>query len=508
MANEISYEDVTPNPEFLIKSIAEQGYTLETALADLIDNSITAKCDKIDIHSTLIGNSNRIRMFIADNGVGMTEEQLTKNLKFPSSSIDESRLENDLGRFGLGLKTASFSQSRKFTVLSRKKGTKKFSGRTWDVVVLKKGKWIIIKESDKSIQDLITSYKDYLSKRLDSTKQFSQFDPNTIVIWEGMFRFDEYYSKETITHLETELTKRTVDYLGTVFHKFIQNDKIKLTIRINNDIIDPFDPFSSIESTKKMQSMQPLVMPYQKKDFIKIQGFILPVEALKEERKWTTKNKSLTDLEGVYIYREDRLIFFGGWNGLFRGGGKNKLARICIQVGNKNDKLLHLNVAKSKITIPFELIERVVDYCKDVRSKAVLELSRKGLKKKASNSNKTKEVLLEKIFTTNKGVIYKINKEYSVLKLLEKSLNPDQTVYLKTLLVSINSLINDQKSVNNDYIEILEKATTPDISSLINGVRQLKDEGMSKSDIVDLFLSKWGYSETDVPEEINNVLKD
>jgi len=79
MANEISYEDVTPNPKFLIKSISEQGYTLETALADLIDNSITAKCDKIDIHSTLIGNSNRIRMFIADNGVGMTEEQLTNN---------------------------------------------------------------------------------------------------------------------------------------------------------------------------------------------------------------------------------------------------------------------------------------------------------------------------------------------------------------------------------------------------------------------------------------------
>ena len=125
----------------------------------------------------------------------MTEEELTKNLKFPSSSIDESRDKNDLGRFGLGLKTASFSQSRKFTVLSRKKRTKKFSGRTWDVDLLKQGQWRIIKESDKSIQDLITSYKDYFSKRLDRTKQFSQFDPNTIVIWDGMFRFDEYYSK-------------------------------------------------------------------------------------------------------------------------------------------------------------------------------------------------------------------------------------------------------------------------------------------------------------------------
>ena len=66
MVNEISYEDVTPNPEFLIKSISEQGYTLETAIADPIDNSITAKCNMIDIHCTQIEKLNKIRMFITD----------------------------------------------------------------------------------------------------------------------------------------------------------------------------------------------------------------------------------------------------------------------------------------------------------------------------------------------------------------------------------------------------------------------------------------------------------
>ena len=95
------FEDVTPNPEYLIKSIAEQGYTLETALADLIDNSISANCNKVDVYSKRKAPSQPLRMFITDNGDGMSEEELTKNLRFPSSCIDENRGENDLGRFGL-----------------------------------------------------------------------------------------------------------------------------------------------------------------------------------------------------------------------------------------------------------------------------------------------------------------------------------------------------------------------------------------------------------------------
>ena len=87
------------------------------------------------------------------------------------------------------------------------------------------------------------------------------------------------------------------------------------------------------------------------------------------------------DLEGLYIYRGDRIIHFGSWNGLLKRSSNLKLARLRVDVGNLNDDLLQLNVAKSKITIPFELIEGVVDYCKEVRSKAVLELNRRGLKK-------------------------------------------------------------------------------------------------------------------------------
>lgn len=110
---EVQYEDSSPNPEFLIKSIAEQGYSLESALADLMDNSISAKADKIEV--LIKTDEEPFTLFLADNGDGMDEEVLKKNMQFPSNSPDDKRDGADLGRFGLGLKTASFSQTRRFT---------------------------------------------------------------------------------------------------------------------------------------------------------------------------------------------------------------------------------------------------------------------------------------------------------------------------------------------------------------------------------------------------------
>ena len=110
-----------PNPENLIKSIAEQGYSLETALADLIDNAITANADKVEILTDT--NNEPYTLFLADNGDGMSKNLLKQSMQFPSESPENNRNHADLGRFGLGMKTASFSQTRRFTVISRPKET-------------------------------------------------------------------------------------------------------------------------------------------------------------------------------------------------------------------------------------------------------------------------------------------------------------------------------------------------------------------------------------------------
>ena len=149
--------NANPNPEFLIKSISEQGYSLETALSDLIDNSISADANKIEILSE--NNNTNTSIFLTDNGVGMTEEELISNMQFPSKDMDSVRNVKDLGRFGLGLKTASFSQTRRFTVISKKNDSNEYSGLTWDVCHLKKSKkWEILVNTNKEIGQLRINY--------------------------------------------------------------------------------------------------------------------------------------------------------------------------------------------------------------------------------------------------------------------------------------------------------------------------------------------------------------
>ena len=178
--------DAQPNPEFLIKSISEQGYSLETALSDLIDNSISAKANKIEILTEHVFNNTSI--FITDNGRGMTKSELSANMQFPSRDMESERDINDLGRFGLGMKTASFSQTRKFTVISRKKGTKEYSALTWDVFHLKQSrKWEILINTREEIQNLLERYIKTSDNHLE---KFNDYQPNTIVIWEELKNFN------------------------------------------------------------------------------------------------------------------------------------------------------------------------------------------------------------------------------------------------------------------------------------------------------------------------------
>ena len=228
--SKIIYEDATPNPEFLIKSIAEQGYSLETSLADLMDNSISAGANKIEVLVDF--ESEPINLFLADNGLGMNEDELIKNMKFPSNSPDSIRKNSDLGRFGLGLKTASFSQTRRFTVLSKKSNDKKYNGRTWDVDHLKENGWKIIVNSEKQIADLMYKYQNLSNSLLN---KYEDYSPNTVVIWEGLYKFENYLSEENkLTALKKEITEVTTNYLSLVFHRFLEKGIFGVNSHLRN----------------------------------------------------------------------------------------------------------------------------------------------------------------------------------------------------------------------------------------------------------------------------------
>lgn len=497
----IQTEEANPNPELLIKSIAEQGYSMETALADLIDNSISANATKIEILSKI--ETEPFVLFITDDGDGIDADSLKRCMQFPSQSVDIERDSSDLGRFGLGLKTASFSQTRCFTILSRKKGEKEYNALTWDVNYLKQiGEWRIIVNSKNEIDRLLDSYKTTSSAYLNS---FDEFSPNTIIIWQGLYKFEDYGDVTQIqTILKTEITEQTTEYLSLVFHRFMERNINPLQIRINNVRVKPFNPFP--EERTDIRTLEP---SHGETGFLKIQGFVLPNVSIKESKEglniWTLKNKSLMDMEGIYIYRSDRLISFGGWNKIIKKEPKLQLARLKVDIDNNSDLLFHLNVAKSQIIIPYKLKNAFYRCIINLRDEAKKEFHNYGIKTFVNNQREDRLLLYNKM-ATNQGVLLVLNEDFPLLKSLKESLNKEQSADLNLILKLSVSLINTNRI--GDKIEVINEQGIGDhsVEELVSSIEKLLKVGYPKDLIKKNILSAIGYGANNMPEEISNLL--
>jgi hypothetical protein len=505
LKNKILDEESIPDPENLIKSIAEQGYSLETSLADLIDNSISANASEIEI--LIDTNSEPFILFIADNGNGMTEDKLKSNMQFPSSSPENIRNTNDLGRFGLGLKTASFSQTRCFTVISRKKGESGYNARTWDVEYLKeKKKWNIIINTQNEIDNLLSIYRK-LSKSF--LNEFSNYNPNTIVIWQGLYKFENYLeSSNKSLALKKELTEVTSEYLSLVFHRFLENKKKPLKIRINNNLIKPFNPFPDSEESglRKLELNQTLFQT----DKLKIEGYILPSRSLVESKgnsQWTMQNKSLMDMEGLYIYRLDRIILYGGWNGIIKKSPRLQLARLKVNIGNSVDHYFHLNVAKSSIVIPYELRIAFLRYISDLKTEAEKEYYNKGLKMVSTTEVSSKDLLFIRK-ASNRGMLLELNPTFPLLKNLFNELNDEQLKQLNVIIRIVNTTINRIRQVHENvrFNSIAEGSNIND-GTLLIAINKLKESGLTSNQIKENIIPALGIEYDTLPEQILKLLK-
>ena len=505
MPDKETFEDATPDPEHLIKSIAEQGYSLESSIADLMDNSISAEANKIEI----LVDTEKVpfTLYLADDGLGMTESALKKSMQFPSDSSDNDRQLIDLGRFGLGMKTASFSQTRRFTVLSRRKGTEKYNARTWDVDLLKNKQWKLIVNSDSSIEEIVSKYKS-VSKSFLNT--FEDFIPNTIVVWSGLYKFEEHLEKQNRkTALDKELSEITSQHLELVFHRFMEKKICPLKIRLNNYNLKPFNPFPVWESDFR---------PIQDKqrsfggDYINIEGFVCPSRSIEEDKngngKWTSKNKSLMDMEGIYIYRLDRIILFGGWIGLIKQSPRLQLARLKVEIGNNADHLLHLNVAKSQVIIPHDLKRGFETYIDTLRTEAIREYHNRGVTRFPNKHVKNDAFLFDKV-SSNRGVLLEFNNKFPLLKSLKEELSKEELIKLNSILRMINTTIN---RIRHNHLDVVYRGVNsgeePSLEDLMVVIQGLKNAGMSSKYIKNSYLSELGYDLDSFPEEVHNLLKE
>ena len=500
----MQFEEANPNPEYLIKSIAEQGYSLETALADLIDNSISAGANKIEVIISM--EKEPFTLYLADNGKGMSESRLRQSMEFPSESPETTRVGEDLGRFGLGMKTASFSQTRYFSVFSKEKGRKKYAGRTWDVERLKcTGKWQMGINSPEEVKRALKGYKEASETFL---KKFDDFEANTIVQWRGLYKFENYMEDAARKEaLQAQLNETTCEHLSLVFHRFMERSENALQIRVNNKRLEAFNPFPITE--KGIRKIAPKQKSFRS-DHIKIDGVILPSRCIDEVKHsqtiWTTKHRGLFDMEGIYVYRADRIILFGGWNGLIRKAPRLQLARMRVEVGNGVDHLLHLNVSKSQIVIPHDLRSGFESYINELKCEAEREFYNRGTRR----FNDEKKSENKELFTrtpSNKGIRLELNHNFPLISALNKALGRQEQVQFKALTRMINTTVNKIKQTHEDTPCVETDCPNSFTNDEIKGIiKQLIVGGMSKEDISRSVLPLLGHTKDSYPEDITELL--
>ena len=282
-----------------------------------------------------------------------------------------------------------------------------------------------------------------------------------------------------------------------------------LHIRVNNQLIAPFNPFPGTEE-KDLRQMEPMQSNFGS-EVIKIEGFVLPSRAIKETLKgltnWTTRFKGLMEMEGLYIYRADRIILFGGWNGLIKKAPRLQLARLRVEVGNSVDHLLHLNVAKSQIVVPHELRSAFENYIEDLKIQAEREYYNTGQRKFTGKKEENNVQLFNRL-NSSKGSLLELNSNFPLINSLQTELNKNQQIKFNLLLRMINTRINSIRRVHEEreFIGIEHKDGMKEID-LKTIILELINSGIPKKMIKEEIIPHLGFKYSSLPIEIRSILE-
>lgn len=341
--------DATPHAASLIEGLRDIGYTLETAISDIIDNSITAGARRVRILTETFADEPHIA--ILDDGEGMSEEELIAAMRPGSRNPLATRDEPDLGRFGLGMKSASFSQCRRLTVVSRKSGT--VSAAIWDLnEVAESNEWVVQLPNDISA----------------IPKADKLGETGTLVLWEKLDRLSGGHAHNAAKRAEVinQRIAETERHLRLVFHRFMEETKL-LSISLNSRKLLPLDPFAAKNPATITDPEEKLSL---KRGDVEIQSFTLPHHKQMSKAEWEdiAGPEGHLKSQGFYLYRGKRLIVYGTWFGLCRQSELTKLSRVRIDIPNSMDADWKIDVKKSSAQLPpivRERLKKVIERIQD-----------------------------------------------------------------------------------------------------------------------------------------------
>lgn len=350
MARRPRVEQVVPAAARTISSLRDIGYELPQAVADLVDNSVSAGATTVSVDLHFNGTDSWIR--IADNGYGMDTATLTESLRY--GSVREYG-GDDLGKFGFGLKTASTSQCRRVVVASRRALERaRVEVRALDLSYIERtNKWeiLVVEPADRPA---------HLVEPLRDTT-------GTVVLWEDLDRILDYkdpwgsWAKRKLL----DRAEAIAEHLGMVFHRFLsgQAPGRKLKILVNGAVVDPWDPFCRNEqATTALPELDFRVASESGMGIVHVSPFILPEKMdFSDTAAWHRASGPLkwNRQQGLYIYRANRLIQWGGWSRIRTIDEHWKLARVSLDFSPNLDAAFGVNISKAIVKLPVDLRDNI-----------------------------------------------------------------------------------------------------------------------------------------------------
>jgi hypothetical protein len=345
---------ITPSAARLTESLRDIGYDFPAAVADIVDNSVMASATQIDVQIEFAGEESYVS--IADDGEGMTPNGLVEALRYGSRRLYGR---SDLGRYGLGLKTASLSQCRSVTVVScRRSVGKTVTVRTLDLdLIAKRDEWLVVEPPSSAV--------------IEAARERLSSDPGTIIIWHKLDRVlpekrpDGGWARRRLDSMAT----KTAEHLGIVFHRYLEGiTGPGLVITVNGQKVQPWNPFGVNEPTRNELPLQSFeVNVGDVSGMVSLKRFILPPRdefSSHEEFERHSGPLNWNRQQGIYIYRADRLVQWGGWNGIRGIDEHTKLARASLDFDTDLDSVFNINVAKMRVTLPpqiRQMLERPIN---------------------------------------------------------------------------------------------------------------------------------------------------
>jgi hypothetical protein len=424
----------------MIEALRGLGYSTATALADIIDNSIAAGATTVDLTFVWSGRESSIR--IEDDGLGMSAAELDSAMRLGEKNPLDLRDENDLGRFGLGLKTASFSQCRRLTVATT--GNDGLQCLRWDLDVLatcRDDGWHLLEEPHDSAAALVAD--------------FGARGKGTLVLWEIMDRIvsDGFREQDFL-----DLIDRVERHLAMVFHRYLEGTHPLLRLRIAGRAIAPWDPFLTGHPAKPWHSpvASPPGMPG-----IEVECHVLPhkdrlspkeFEAAQGPDGWTAQ-------QGFYVYRNRRLLVAGSWLGLGQGRGWTKdeahrLARIRLDIPNSADAAWKIDIRKSTARPPVEIRAWLAKLADDTRARARRAFAMRGQAPRSKSGEEVSQVWQSQHFSG--GMRYRIDTNHPAVRVVL-----DDARGLAPQVLAMLRIIGETVPVQRIWIDTAEQRETP-----------------------------------------------